>query len=103
LHYGIRQIGITENSKIVLDGFDVFKFVETLGVPFEVVLELVNKENFVIDWIGFFETSFNTGWSLKTLLNRIENPIIDILGREYFKRVKQNLDFWYFSIYNREK
>jgi hypothetical protein len=69
---------------------------ETRGLPLEIILMSLNKENYVIDWIDFVNTSIEHNWKIKGTLIKIENSLIDVYGRnEYSETVIKRLSLLY--------
>lgn len=75
--------GVTEDGKIVVSGYSVFKFTESKGVPLDFLLSTLSKDEYVIDWLEFILVSVKHKWKLKGTLIKIENSMIDVYGREY--------------------
>jgi len=61
---------------------------ETMGIPFDVILEQFSENNMVIDWHEFVATALSCGWTVKTLVTRVEYPMLEFLGQEAFERFK---------------
>lgn len=69
-----------------------------LGVPLEFLLEILQKQNMVVDWIQFYEDSVKHGWSYKTTRLRIDSSVGDIYGSEYREEVLKKLDWYHDNI-----
>ena len=65
-----------------------------LGVPLEFMLEILKKNNMVVDWVKFYEDSKKMGWSYKTTRFRVDSSVGDIYGSVYRDEVLKRLD-WY--------
>jgi len=44
-----------------------------LGLPLEIILDILKKKNMVIDWVDFYEESVKHGWKYKTLRLRVSS------------------------------
>lgn len=93
-HFGIRPIGTTVDGKVVMRGLDVFKVSEALGVPLDIILEHLQTQNQVVDWVDFIITSLDHGWQIKTTMNKIEYTISDVYGKKYCEEVMVRIK-WY--------
>jgi len=82
---------MTEDNKIVVSGYSVFKFIETKGVPLDFLLSSISIEDYVIDWLEFILTSVQHKWKLKGTLIKIENSMNDVYGRNYSKPILEKL------------
>jgi hypothetical protein len=66
----------------------------TIGLPLEMLLPLLEKNNMVIDWIDFYNCSIKGGWSQKTTLMKIKTALGDCFGSQYKKEVLKRLYFY---------
>ena len=83
--------GTTEDGKLVVG--NVFENVSSrLGLPLEFVLDILIRNNMVVDWIRFYEDSVRSGWSYKTLRLRVDSSLGDIYGSDYRDQVLKRLD-----------
>jgi len=89
----IKQNGLTEDGKIVLSGYSVFKYIDTKGVPLENILMTTDRNKYVIDWLDFITTSVEHKWKLKGTLVKIENGIKEVYGKEYSLEIMKRLNF----------
>jgi hypothetical protein len=65
-----------------------------LGIPLEYLLEILNRNNMIVSWIDFYNSSVKYGWKYKTTKERISTSVGDIYGQEYRDEVLKKLD-WY--------
>lgn len=88
--YGIRFSGYHEETqKPIFYGFDLFYQVSGGGLDLEQFLTFCFSHGFHIDWYNFQRTSIERGeWSLKTLLRKVSYPIIEVMGKEYWEKLK---------------
>src|ERR1035438_1594461 len=91
-NYHLKQVGITTDDKVVVEGFTIFKLMETMGIPLDLILEELRENEFVVDWIDFIKTGLVCGWSKKTILTRIEFPIREFCGDEVFDKIRYGLE-----------
>jgi len=65
-----------------------------LGVPFEDVVFMLDKQNIVIDWIDFFNEAVENGWKPERTINRICFVCRDVYGTKYSEEVNKRLLFY---------
>jgi alanyl-tRNA synthetase len=82
----------TNENKRVVSG--VFKLIDTNGIPLDIILQDLNKKNIIIDWIDFYLHAKKSGWKLKTIIDKIKYPLIDINGEEYSKSVLYRIEIY---------
>lgn len=58
------------------------------------ILQQLDKENMIVDWIDFYEETLKSGWSIKTCFNRIETALGDYYGISYKNEVMKRLKFY---------
>ena len=88
----INITGKTTDNKIVVSG--VFKMMSsTTGLPLEMLLYLLDKNNMCVDWLGFYKEAIKEKGKEKTILNRISTAVGDIYGNEYKDKILKRLDF----------
>lgn len=73
--------GETTDGKIVLSG--CFIFMSTLGLPFDILLDTIDKNGIIIDWVDFCKNALNDGWKKTTLFNKINEASSDVYEKEY--------------------
>lgn len=64
------------------------------GLPLDNVLQLLDNENMVVDWVDYYEESLRYGWSTKTSINRIETAVGDYFGPKYKEEVMKRLHLY---------
>lgn len=88
----LEIVGNTESGTRVVNGSRIFKLVESVGLPLDIILLELEKENIIIDWIQFYETGLKSNWTSKKIFEKIEVALIDVgnKGRalEILKRLK---------------
>lgn len=82
----------TENKIVVQGVFEIFS--SLTGLPLDIILLQLDKNNMIVDWIDFYEESIKGGWKNKTTFNKIETVIGDYYGPEYKKEVIKRLTFY---------
>ena len=82
--------GKTEDDRDVIG--NVFKLIDTQGVPMEIVIDFFEKNNMIVDWIVFYEQASKSGWKLKTIKDRIKYPLLDCYGTEYTNTIMERLE-----------
>ena len=66
--------GQTPEGKLV---YDIFKMVDTHGLPLEIVLDVLTEHNALPDWVAFYEGCFKQGMKPDRILLRIEIGMVD--------------------------
>lgn len=74
-------IGKTTDGKWVVKG--VFKLFDTTGIPLFMLFDLCEQSNYLPSWIEFYNDAVNGQWKHKTIINRLEEAITDVYGKEY--------------------
>lgn len=74
----------------MIKGYSIFKYVESKGVPLELILESI-KDEYVVDWIDYLDTCLMHNWKLNNTLLNIEFALKETYGIEYSKVVVQRL------------
>lgn len=82
---------MTEDGKIVISGYSVFKFVETKGVPLDFILSSLPNDEYIVDWLEFVLTSVQHNWKLRGTLIKIENSMLDVYGKTYSTPIIEEL------------
>lgn len=90
------------NRKVVVEGkteegmtvvSNVFRMLETQGVPLDLIVDTFHNANITIDWISFYNEAKRSGWGDKTILDRIKYSLFDVFGQEHsdivVKRLKE--------------
>ena len=94
----IEVNGITEDKKIVVSGYSVFKFMETKGLPLDFMFMYLDKDEYVVDWLEFVQTSLEHNWNIRGTLTKLENSLIDVYGRcEYSETVIKRLNDYFIN------
>jgi hypothetical protein len=73
--------GKTTDNKIVIQG--LFRLVNQEGVSIPDFLEMCNNQNMIPDWIDFCSDALKNQWNPKTIINRLDLPLLDIYGQEF--------------------
>lgn len=72
----------------------MFKVHETHGVPLDTIIQVLEENNMIIDWIEFFEESLKCNWNIKTTVNKIQVSLLDLYGKEYSDEVIKRLKMY---------
>jgi hypothetical protein len=81
----MKKIHLTITGKTVTDKLvvgNVFKFIDTLGLPLSVVYDRLLVKNMVIDWDEFVNDALKAGWNPNT----IESRCLDAMRYHYEKK-----------------
>lgn len=55
-----------------------FKLLNERGLPLEILLEALEKNNSVVDWNDLIQAALASGWTPQGLLARIEEAVYDV-------------------------
>lgn len=69
----------------------VFKITSSIGLPLEVILDILTKHDMVIDWKDYLKESLSHGCNLNSILSKIETSVGDCFGSKYREEVKKRL------------
>jgi hypothetical protein len=86
---GLKISGKTIDGKPVIQG--VFHVTSSIGLPLEVILDILTKQGLVVDWKDYYETSLSLGCNPHTIVNRIETSVGDCFGPKYREEVMKRL------------
>jgi hypothetical protein len=65
----------------------VFIQCESRGLPLEIMIEELEKQDCLVDWIDFYEASLRAFWQPETTLKKIEVALNETIGKEYGEQV----------------
>lgn len=88
----INVIGTTPEGKDVVQG--AFYFVETHGIPLDMVIQQLENKNMIIDWCDFYECALENNWGVRTIFSKIEIALFDLYGRDYAENVIKRLHLY---------
>ena len=103
LHYGLRQIGSTEDGKRVISGLDVFKYTTSQGIDLELLLLFFDQHRCVVDWVGYCKTATVECWMMPTILRKISYPITEVYGERYWNECKSRIMIWFMMYMETQK
>ena len=90
--FNFKISSITPEGLKVLD--DTFKLFDTHGLPLDTILELCQSYGMIPNWIDFYESAKNAGWTDKTVVNRLKTSITDVHGEEYCDEIMTRLEYY---------
>lgn len=61
-----------ENQKLVLDGARCFTLVDTFGMPFDMMLEVLKERGLTFNWVEFVRAALGYGWKIEKLRDIVE-------------------------------
>ena len=64
---------------------------DTHGIPLDILLDVFDSKNLVVDWIDFYEQSTKSGWKLKTIIEKVKYPLIDVYGEDYSNKIVEKI------------
>lgn len=71
----MKIIGQTTDSKLVVDG--VFRFYDTVGLPFGVLFGELYSKGIIPSWPTFYADAKKAGWKDKKILREIDDGLRD--------------------------
>lgn len=87
-----QQVGITpENKKVVNGVFDMFA---TIGLPLDVVFDLLDQRGCIPSWTHFYDDAIKQGWKHETIVNRLRDNIADVYGKEFSDGVLERIELY---------
>lgn len=88
-------VGKTEDGKIVVSG--IFELMSSiLGVPLEFLMEELKKNNMIVSWTHFYDSSVKYHWKYYTTRERISSSVFEVYGSEYRDKVIKKIDFYHY-------
>jgi hypothetical protein len=91
----INIIGKTTDDKMVVNG--VFRFFETEGIPFDIIFDLLKRNNAIPDWISLYKEAVLSGMKHSRVISMLEGFISDAFGVEISNVVIGKLEELYGS------
>lgn len=75
---------------------DTFKLISSQGYDLEInILDSIILVHGIVDWLTFVHCATYEGWTMKTILLKIENPITDVYGKDYWQEVRKKISIWF--------
>lgn len=88
----LRISGKTEDGKSVVSGF--FTMVDEKGVPLTIVLDYLNENELIPDWIDFLQETIKSNWNIKSTQEKISQSCFEVYGSEHRDVVMKNIELW---------
>jgi len=89
----LTVVGQTVDGKKVVQGLFLLSTSVT-GLPLEDCLEILKKNDLIVDWIDFIKDSIKYEWKMERTLIRIEISVEEVYGKEYCKEVMRRIEEW---------
>jgi hypothetical protein len=90
----LSVIGKTEDGKMVVSG--IFELMSSiLGVPLEFLMEELKKNNMIVSWTHFYDSSVKHSWKYSTTRERVSSSVFEVYGPEYRDKVIKKLNFYH--------
>lgn len=86
-----RFIGITPDNKLVVRFFD---FVDTHGLPLDVVVEYIHDSGHMPSWDDFLTEAKAKGWNMKRAVLRLSVVVKNVYGEAFHKEWLKTTE-WY--------
>jgi len=80
-------------DKLVIKG--VYRLYETSGIPLDFIFDFIHSNGMTISWLDLHEEAQANGMKHKRILSKLEEPITNIWGEEYWEIVKKKLEVYY--------
>jgi hypothetical protein len=77
----IQVIGTTPEGLQVWN--NVFQLYGTLGLPLDMVFQLLQERNAIPSWIHFYDDALATGMRFSRIIAMIRDPLLDCWGKEF--------------------
>jgi hypothetical protein len=71
---------------------------DSQGLPLVFILDLLNNENCLVDWVDFIDYTIEKKWNVNQTLSKIEEGLVDVFGSEYSDNVITRLKYYLLSI-----
>jgi len=85
----LRVVGKTPDDKLVVRG--VFRFYETHGLPLDMIVDKLDREGFMPDWLDFAKEAVKAGWRPAAVLPRLTALIGDVYGPKFREGWEQRI------------
>jgi len=76
------------------------KFVDSQGLPLQFVLDELNKNNCLIDWVDFIEYTIVKNWNITNTLTKIEEACTEVFGKDYSEQIQIRLRYYLIKRYD---
>lgn len=90
-----RIIGRTKDNKNVVAG--VYKFYESVGLPLADIFAFLKSKQCIPSWLHFCQEAINAGMNINRIINKLEEPLVDIYGGAFTKIVLNTIQNHYSS------
>lgn len=87
-----HPLGITPENITVVD--NIFKLFDSLGLPLDVIFDMLKERNCIPSWIHFYDDAIAQGWSHETILNRLTINVSDVYGKDFCDEVIKRLELY---------
>jgi hypothetical protein len=84
------KVGQTVDGTDTFSG--VFKFYETHGMPFEVLLGIMKDMNRMPSWLHLYDEALAAGMQHKRIQSMLDSPICDVYGPKFRDVVLERLN-----------
>jgi len=88
-----KIIGYTKDNQPVIAG--TFRMVDTLGVPFMIILDGIYKRNFRLCWVTFITEAIESGWKPESAFAKCREGIQEsiFIPRDDKKKILETLEW----------
>jgi hypothetical protein len=86
-------VGYTVEGSPVVSG--IFRFVETHGLPLEIVLDIFRERAFMPCWMSFHREATKAGMSHERIIAKLDPALVDVYGPKFRDHVIKKLKLCY--------
>lgn len=86
----MKIVGVTPDNKYVIDG--VYKYVGTIGLPLDIVLEELKDHDLVVSWPHYCMDGLKEGASPRSIKAKIYDSVRSIYGIDHANEIEKRLD-----------
>jgi alanyl-tRNA synthetase len=90
----LKIVGLTQDNKTVVNGSKIFKIMESVGLPLDIILYELKNNDLIVDWIDFYETALKSNWTIKTLFDRLEPALSDVYDKDMSEGILKRLKYY---------
>ena len=81
----------------------VVDFYVTFGLPLPDIIQNLHEKNIVPCWVSFVREGKELGWTMKTLVSRVRESIVDVHGKDYWEKMETQFQDLVVRMFEEEK
>lgn len=82
--------GETDTGEVVVD--NIFRAVDTYGVPLDIVLVVCKDSGITVNWVNFILMSIKANWKLESTIISIIRACTDVYGANHADEVSKRIE-----------